>query len=296
MSQKRRQTKTRKGPAGVVASPTRAKRVTIKDLAEHLGLSPATISRALNGSPQADALSPATRQRVEAAARELDYRPNYLARSLRGKRSFSVGVLVPEISEGYTAGLMSGIERLLRDDGYRYLMVSHHSQTRLLDEALEILLDRGVEGFLLVAVWLHRRLPVPTVVVSGPHNSDGADRVLIDHDRAAALALDHLMELGHRRIAFFRGAPGNIDADDRWRAIREAARARDLPIDPRLVVRLQGGPLGDPFTLDGGYDEGYAAGRDLIERRQPFTALFAFNDISAIGATRAFEDAGLHIP
>ncbi|MCG8457498.1 MAG: LacI family transcriptional regulator, partial [Holophagales bacterium] len=217
-------------------APEGPRRVTLKDLAEHLDLSAATISRALNGSPQADALSPETRRRVEEAARELNYRPNYLARSLRGKRSFSVGVLVPEISEGYTAGLMSGVEVRLREDGYRYLMVSHHSEGPLLDEALDMLLDRGVEGFVLIAVRLRRKLPVPAVVLSGLREDDGADRVVLDHDRAAELALGHLQELGHRRIAFFRGHGGNVDSEDRWRAIVECAARRGIPIGEDLVL------------------------------------------------------------
>ena len=273
------------------------KRVTLKDLAEHLGLSPATISRALNGSPQADALAPETRRRVEAAARELNYRPNYLARSLRGKRTFSVGVLVPEISEGYTAGLMGGVERLLSEQGYRYLMVSHHSEPRQLDEALDMLLDRGVEGFILIAVQLARRLPVPSVVLSETQTEgEGPDRVTLDHDRAAELALGHLAQLGHRQIAFFRGRSENVDANDRWRAIEQAAGKLGLEIDPELVVQLQGAVYGETFTAEGGYREGYRFGQQLLDGGKTFSALFAFNDISAIGAMRAFQDAGRSVP
>lgn len=279
------------------ATQAKKQRVTLKHLAEHLDLSIATVSRALSGSPQADALSSATRRRVEDAARELEYRPNDLARSLRGKRTFSIGVLVPEISEGYTAGLMSGVEVVLGDGGYRYLMVSHHSVKRQLDEAIDMLLGRGVEGFVLIAVRLDRTLPVPAVVLSGTgRDDDTTDRVRLDHDRAAELAIDHLVGLGHRRIAFFRGHSANVDADDRWRAIEEAARRRGLPIDPKLVSTLRGGAYGETFTAEGGYREGYTLGQGLLDAGRSFTALFAFNDISAIGAMRAFQDAGLRVP
>ena len=278
-------------------APVAGKRVTLKDLAEHLGLSAATVSRALSGPPQADALAPETRQRVEEAARELNYRPNYLARSLQGKRTFSIGVLVPEISEGYTAGLLSGVEVLLSAQGFRYLMVSHHSEARLLDEDLDMLLGRGVEGLILIAVRLHRKLPVPAVVLSGTgQNGDDADRVMLDHDRAAELALGHLQELGHRRVAFFRGHSSNVDADDRWRAIREKAAELGLEVDPELALGLESAYYGETFTAEGGYREGYRYGQKLLDAGKPFTALFAFNDISAIGAMRAFQDAGLTVP
>ena len=290
------QSSTTKAPAPKPAHRG-SKRVTLKDLAEHLGLSAATVSRALSGSPQADALAPETRRRVEEAARELNYRPNYLARSLRGKRTFSIGVLVPEISEGYTAGLLSGVEVLLSDQGFRYLMVSHHSRARVLDEDLDMLLDRGVEGLILIAVQLRRELPVPAVVLSGTGRNGGdVDRVMLDHDRAAELALGHLQELGHRRIAFFRGQSGNVDSDDRWRAIREKAAELDLAVDPELALRLKGAAYGETFTAEGGYREGYRYGQKLLDAGRSFTALFAFNDISAIGAMRAFQDAGLKVP
>lgn len=277
--------------------PASGKRVTLKDLAAYLDLSPATISRALSGSPQADALAPETRLRVERAARKLNYRPNYLARSLRGKRTFSVGVLVPEISEGYTAGLMSGVEGLLSEQGYRYLMVSHRSKLSMGEEAINALLDRGVEGFILIAVQLERKLPVPAVVVSGaPPKVDDIDRVLLDHDLAAHLALSHLKDLGHRHIAFFRGHSGNVDADDRWRAICDVAKKLDLPIRDKLVLQLKGEAYGETFNSEGGYAEGYSYGEKLLESGEKFTALFAFNDISAIGAMRAFQDGGMNVP
>lgn len=274
----------------------REKRVTLKDLAAHLSLSPATISRALSGSPQADALAPETRARVEKAARELNYRPNYLARSLRGKRSLSVGVLVPEISEGYAAGVMSGVEVYLSHKGYSYLMVSHRSKTRVLEEYMDLLQDRGVEGLVVIAADLERPPRIPTVVVSGHRPLDGVTNVVIDHDAAARLALGHLKGLGHERIAVFRGRAGNIDSEDRWRAIQKSAEEMGLEMRPELTLQLRGEAYGDTFSPEGGYREGYAFGEHLLDWGGEFSALFAFNDISAIGAMRAFQDAGLSVP
>ena len=287
---------------GGKGTKTGAKRVTLKTVAEHLGLSPATISVVLNDSPVADSIPHETKERVFAAAKELNYRPNYLARSLRGQRSFSVGVLVPEISEGYAAGVMSGIEDHLVREGYFYLMASHRSKPDLLEEYLKHLEDRSVEGFILLASHLQAAPPLPTVVVSGHRKLPGVTNVVLDQDRAARFALSHLRELGHERIAFFRGAEGSADAEDRWRAIVETAEALDIEIRPEIALQLVGKSLGPVFSPEEGYQEGYIYGQKLLatvpsgQRRPDFTALFAFNDVSAIGAMRAFLDAGLSVP
>ncbi len=289
-------------PSSSRRKATRAgKRVTLKTVAEHLGLSPATISVVLNDSPVAASIPRETKERVFAAARELNYRPNYLARSLRGQRSFSVGVLVPEISEGYAAGVMSGVEDHLVGEGYFYLMASHRSKPDLLEEYLKHLEDRSVEGFILLASHLQVAPPLPTVVVSGHRQLPGVVNVVLDQDQAAHLALSHLQELEHERIAFFRGAEGNADADDRWRAIVETAEALGIEVPPERALRLVGKSLGPVFSPEEGYHEGYIYGQKLLEsvpkgQKPDFTALFAFNDVSAIGAMRAFLDAGLRVP
>ncbi len=291
--------------------PAPSKRVTLKEVAERVGLSPATVSVVLNGSPVADAIPAETQERVFAAARELKYRPNLLARSLRGQRSFLIGVLVPEISEGYASGVMSGLEDRLIEEGYFYLIASHRSRSDLLEEYLEHLQDRLVEGLILIATHLEAPPQLPTVVVSGHRRLDGVTNVIINHDQAVRLALGHLVELGHERIAFFRGAHGNIDADDRWRAVVETSKALGLEIRPELAPQLVGRSYGPVFSPEEGYQEGYAYGQKLLAAgsngrsgrgsgaapaRPGFTALFAFNDVSAIGAMRAFLDAGLRVP
>ena len=267
------------------------KPVRLKDVAEHVGLSPAAVSMILNGSPLSERIPEATRERVLAAARELNYRPNLLARSLRNQRSLSIGVLVPEISEGYAAGVMRGVERHLRSEGYFYLLASHDSNPELVNESMAVLSDRSVEGFLLLATRLETAPSLPTVIVSGHQQLDGVTNVVVDHDRAAELALGHFRELGHERIAVFRGAPDNSDANDRWRAIRETASRHGAEIPTELTIDIEGEDYGGGF-----YKGGYDGGRELLDSRVDFTALFAFNDISAIGAMRAFLDAGLRVP
>jgi LacI family transcriptional regulator len=270
--------------------------VTLKDVARSLGLSPATVSLVLNGAPGANAIPPHTQERVFEAARRLHYRPNLVARSLRSQRTSSIGVLVPEINEGYTAGLMSGVEDYLSSEKYFYLVASHRSRPELLQQYLQMFEDRMVEGFIVSGVLLSEAPALPTVAIAARRRLPGVTNLVIDQDAAARDALCHLAELGHRRIAFFRGWPENADADDRWRAIREHAGALGLEVGETLTLRLTGRGYTTTFSPEEAYEEAYGLGRDLLERDRSFTALFAFNDISAIGAMRAFLDAGLRIP
>ena len=286
----------RQGRGRKAEGPAPSRRVTLKALAAHLGLSPSTVSLVLNASPVADAIPQVTKDRIFAAARELDYRPDFVARALRRQRSFSIGVLVSEISGGYSAEVVSGIERTLLDADYFGLVLSHHFDPGRLQEGLATLRDRLVEGFILVNTMIEQSPPLPTVSVSGLRLMRGAGNVVVDHDRAARLALEHLSSLGHDRIAFFTG-PGVIpDSEDRWRAIRAAAHEAGLAIRPELVLGLGVEPRDGAFPLDEFHREGYELGRQLVERRGEFTAIFAFNDPSAIGAMRALHEAGLRVP
>ena len=277
-------------------APTSARRVRLKDVAAEAGVSTSTVSLVLNDAPRAQALAPETRERVIAAARELGYRPNYLARSLRGKRTYSLGILIPEISEGYTATVMSGIEPRVESAGYSYLMVSHLSREERLEESLRSLEDLGVEGLIIIGAPLKSPPALPTVTVSGHQPIEGVTTVALDHDAAAHRALGHLAELGHRRVAVLRGSSGNVDAPDRWRAIQSAAAEFELELPESLTLELRSRTYGQSFDPEGGYREGFEFGKKLLDTGEDFTALFAFNDISAIGAVRAFLDAGKKIP
>ena len=279
------------------SEPHTKKRPTLKDLAGHLDLSPATISLVLNRSPVANAIPEETQQRVFAAARKLGYRPNYIAVSLRSQRTNFVGVLVPEVSDPWAAEIVSGIESHLLANDYHYVVTSHRRSTpKLLEDDLELLMRRAVDGMILLAAELHATPLLPTVVVSGHTRVKGLSNVVIDHERAAHLALAHLKELGHRRIALFRGQPGSADTEDRSRAIFDAAASLGVEIPSKYTLQLSGEGEDEVFAPDDAYQEGYAFGRKLLERGREFTALFAFDDASAIGAIRAFLDAGLRVP
>jgi DNA-binding LacI/PurR family transcriptional regulator len=273
--------------------------VTLRFLADQLGLSPASISLVLNRAPAADAIPRATQERILAAAARFNYRANTIAKSLRRQRSFTIGVLVPEISEGYASLVMSGIEDHLLQAGYLYFVASHRHRADLIDEYPKLLLARAVDGLIAIDTPCTKPLPVPVVAVSGHRHIDGITNIVLNHEKAAFLALEHLKNLGHRRIAFIKGQAFSSDTAIRWRAIRTAAKRLNLPIGPDLVTQLEG----DSPSPDLGYQltkrlltQALTQTANADANAAAFTALFAFNDISAIGAIRALRESGRRVP
>jgi DNA-binding LacI/PurR family transcriptional regulator len=262
--------------------------VSLKELAARLGLSSATVSLVINRSPGAKSIPSATQERVRKAARELNYRPNLMARSLRQKRSFTIGVLVPEVGEGYAALVLSGIEDYLLQEGYFYFVVSHRHRADLIGEYPSLLLQRAVEGLIAVDTQLTESPSLPAVVISGHRDMPGVTNIILDHNLAARLALGHLQKLGHSKIAMIKGQDFSSDSEIRWRAIHSAAKQLGMAINEKLSVQLDGDSTSP--------EVGYRAARKLLERREAFTALFAFNDISAIGAIQALRECGKRVP
>ncbi len=262
--------------------------VSLKSLAEHLGLSPATVSLVINRSPAAKSIPHRTQERVRQAARELNYRPNFMARSLRAQRSFTIGVVVPEISEGYAALVMSGIEDHLLEEGYFYFVVSHRHRADLIEEYPRLLQQRAVEGLIAVDTACQKGVMVPVVAVSGHREVEGVTNIVLNHGRAARLALEHLVQLGHKKIAFIKGQEFSSDTEVRWEAVRGAAKELELEINGRLTGQLEGESSSPEL--------GYEVTRKLLATGEKFTALFAFNDISSIGAIRALREAGRRVP
>src|SRR6202795_4117122 len=214
--------------------------VSLKSLAARLQLSPATVSLVINRSPAAKSIPQSTQERIRAVARELNYRPNFMARSLRAQRSFTIGVVVPEISDGYAALVMSGIEDYLLQEGYFYLVVSHRHRQDLIEEYPLLLQQRAVEGLIAVDTAFTEGVQVPLVAVSGHRDVPGVTNIILNHSRAAALALEHLTKLGHRKMAFIKGQEFSSDTAVRWDSVREAAEALGVQIKESLVVQLEG--------------------------------------------------------
>ncbi len=270
------------------SEPRPGQPISLKTLGEYLNLSPATISLVLNNAPGVRSIPQETRDRVTEAAAKFDYRPSFYARSLRKRQSFSVGVLVPELSDSYATQVLAGVEEFLIEEGYFYLTASHRRKPDLIEEYPRLLMERSVEGFIVIDTILEKSLSLPVVVVAGHRKIEGVTNVVLDQKRAAELALRHLYQLGHRKIAFMRGGSHSSDADDRWNCLMAVARDLKLVIAPENSVQLEL-RVSTP-------ELGFAPANDLISRGGDFTALVAFNDISAIGAIRAFMNHGFRVP
>ncbi|HEY6269359.1 MAG TPA: LacI family DNA-binding transcriptional regulator [Candidatus Acidoferrum sp.] len=263
-------------------------KVTLKTIAEHLGLTPGTVSAALNNSAAARSIPEHTKQRILDAARELNYRPNFFARTLRLQRTFTVGVIASEIGDAYGSQVINGIEQYLQQRNYFFLTVVHRHDPKLLSSYSQLLLSRGVEGFITVDTSVTEAPPIPTVAVAGHQPVTGVTNIVLDHKKAVRLALEHLKHLGHKEIAFLKGQIFSSDSASRWAAICEVGQELGIRIRPELTVQIEG--------TDSSPNIGYPVGKELLARGKPFTALFAYNDISAIGAIWAFREAGFRVP
>src|SRR3984893_8880108 len=277
-----------KTPNKAKAGNRRPERVTLKTIAEQLNLTPGTVSAALNNSAAARSIPEHTKQRILAAARELNYRPNFFARSLRLQRTFTIGVIAEEIGDAYGSMIISGIEQHLRQNNFFFLTVIHRHDKKLLQTYSQMLQSRGVEGFITVDTSVTERPALPTVAVAGHQRLAGVTNIVLDHKRAARMALQHLRNLGHEEIAFLKGQPFSSDSAVRWDAIVEVGEELGVRIRPELTVQIEG--------TDSTPAIGYPVGKQLLARKRPFTAVFAYNDISAIGAIWAFREAGLRVP
>jgi DNA-binding LacI/PurR family transcriptional regulator len=260
------------------------KPVSLKQLAAHLGLDPATVSVVLNDVP-GRSIPQKTRDRIKAAARELNYHPNLLARSLRSRQSKTIGILVPELGDGYHTQVMSGIGDHLINAGYFYFTAHHRHKPELIEEYTRMFISRGAQGIIAIDTLLDHPVSVPVVAVAGHRRVQGVTNVALDHNRAAELTLSHLHSLGHRNIAFMRGQPFSSDSDSRWKGLVASAEKLGIAISPDMVVTLVR-DIASP-------ELGYPVVQQLLASGKPFTALVAFNDISAIGAIRALQDVSV---
>jgi len=262
--------------------------VSLKELAAHLGLSPTSLSIVLNDAPAASTIPQETKDRIFEAATKFKYRPNYFARSLRAQRSFTFGVIVPELSDGYSAMVLNGVEAALSKEGFFYLTASHLHRDDLLEHHPKMLLERQVEGIIAVDTPIRFETNLPVVSVSGTDKIRGVTNVILNHRHAAELGMGHLFTLGHRKIAFIKGQDFSSDTKIRWETIVQAAGRRGIKIEPALTAQLEG-DIPSP-------EIGYIAAQKILAAKKPFTALFAFNDVSAIGAIRALHEIGLRVP
>ena len=274
--------------------------VTIRDVAKKCGFSAATVSIVLNNAPLARYISAPTRTRIERAAKKLGYRPNVIARFLRSKRNHTVGVMVFDITDPFCTPILRGIENALYQASYLPILTDVHNQRSRFECYLEMLLDRRVEGLIVVANWLYvdinvlgdlEKRNIPTVMIGRELKTDSISSVLVDNEAGARLALEHLHSLGHRKIAFVRGPKMLADSGRRWRGIRSFAHSVKLELDPKLIVDLP-----DSHDPNSSFEFGSKMIEELLKRNRRFTALMAFDDMTAYGAIRALSKAGVKIP
>lgn len=274
--------------------------VTIRDVAKESGFSSTTVSIVLNNAPLARYIPAITKKRIEGAAKKLGYRPNLFARSLRSRRSHTVGVMVFDMTDPFCTLVLRGIENSLYQSSYLPILTDVHNERSRFERYLEMLLDRRVEGLIIVANWLFVNVDVladleksriPTVMIGRELKNDSINSVIVDNELGAYSAIEHLHSLGHRKIAFIRGPKTLGDSGPRWRGIRSFAKANNLELDPLLVVDLP--ESRDPSSS---FEAGHELTRKIVELRRPFTALMAFDDMTAFGAIRALVESGLHVP
>lgn len=262
--------------------------VTIHDVAAAAGVSTATVSRVLNGSPR---VSDDTREKVVAAAAKLDYWPNGAARSLTTSRTNAIGVLLPDLFGEFFSEIIRGIDHAAGIERMQILVSSSHANADQLLAASKSLRGR-IDGLIAMALdkgsaaaarQISRNYPV-VLLNAASTNRQCSTVALANFDGAYAM-VQHLLSLGHKRIAMLKGPPGNIDAAERYRAYRQAML--DAGLDPDEMPDLSG-----DFTETAGYQSAAVLLR-LAERP---TAVFAANDYMAVGLLGAFRQAGVDVP
>ncbi len=260
---------------------------TIKDVAARAGISYTTVSHVVNGTRP---VSDPVRSKVEAAIAELGYVPSGVARSLRVRATGTLGLLVPNASNPYFAELARGIEDHAERNGYSVILCNSDDDTDKQLRYLRVLLERRIDGLIVATVASDAafaealaNLRVPLVLVDRSLDGVSADQLRVDHEQGAYLATRHLLELGHRRIACIGGPASTQVAQLRAAGYRRALD--EAGIEARGVVDC-------PFTSPAGH----AAAQALLASEQRPTAIFAGNDMIALGVLRAAAERQLQVP
>jgi DNA-binding LacI/PurR family transcriptional regulator len=263
--------------------------VTLHELAKAAGCSVSTVSRALNNS--AHTVNDVTRERILAIANQLGYRPNMTARGLKMDRTFTIGLIVCNIASPFTPVLIRGIQEYLRQRDYFSIIISTDWDSDLESDAVHQLISRSIDGVIFVETWRdesNNTLDLankPYVYVYRLFDGEYANSVIVDDIHGARLAVEHLVKLGHHRIAFINGPQGWAASKERLAGYQEVLGQYKIPYDPSLVEE-------GTWEVQSGY---HAAKKFLLMPDRP-TAIFAANDLMALGAIYAIQDAGLNVP
>jgi LacI family transcriptional regulator len=274
--------------------------VTIREVAKASGFSSATVSIVLNNAPLSRYIPETTKKRIEHAAKKLGYRPNIFARTLRNQRTHTVGVMVFDMTDPYCTPILRGIENALYEASFLPIVTDVHNERSRFERYLEMLLDRRIEALIVIANWLFVDIEVlgdlgknniPTAMIGHELRHGSISSVTVDNQFGGYAAVEHLYSLGHRQIAFLRGPRQITDTAPRWKGVLSFAKAHGLEIDPQLVRNLP--ESGDPLSS---FDAGFQLTEDLLRAGRPFSALMAFDDVTAFGAIRALHQHQIKVP
>jgi LacI family transcriptional regulator len=277
---------------GDAGGPRGRRRVALRDVAAAANVHPSTASRALNSHTQGR-VNPATVERVREAAQQVGYHPNSLARGLRTSRTFTVGMLIPDLTNALFPPIVKGIEDRLSQDGYTLLLANTNYDLEREPEIVRAMVARQVDGLLLATA--RREYPlvhdlldagVRVVLVNRTMEHAPVASVTGDEHLGIGLAVSHLASLGHREIAYVGGDAEASTGLARYRAFVERLREEGLPLDPDLVAHA------DRFHEE----PGAAAFAELLDRGKRFTAVVAANDRLALGCYDVLRDRGLRVP
>lgn len=275
-------------------------RVTLADVARQSGVSVSTVSIVLNEAPLSRYVAATTKVRIRAVASQLGYRPNAFARSLRSRRSHTIGVMVSDISDPFCTLILQGIEKALCATSYLPIIMIAYNQREQFERHIKMMLERRVEGLIVIANWLFgefdsladiKKDQIPTVGVGRDLTASGVGSLQVDNEAGGYAAARHLYELGHREIAILRGPSELSDSERRWQGIQRFAADAGLALAPRRIRQLA-----PAVEATSGFQEGVRLTSAMIQEKINFTAVLAFDDLTGLGAIRALRQAGRHVP
>lgn len=269
-------------------------------MARASGFSASTVSIVLNEAPLSRYVAAGTKERIRAAAGKLGYSPDASARSLRSRRSHTIGIMVSDISDPFCTLILQGIEKALQPTTYLPIIMIAHNRREQFERHIQMMLERRVEGLVLVANWLFgefdlladiRKNRIPTVGVGRDLTASRIRSLQVDNAAGGYAAAKHLYELGHREFAVLRGPSELSDSDRRWQGVQRFCAEAGVVLATRRVAQLA--PALDPTS---GFEEGHRLTSAMIKRNVSFTAVLAFDDLTALGAVRALHQAGRQVP
>ncbi|MDP4191528.1 MAG: LacI family DNA-binding transcriptional regulator [Bacteroidota bacterium] len=266
--------------------------VTLNDIAIKAGVSVTTVSRVLNNKHEKYRISAETKTLVMQAAKELDYRPNLLARGLRLKRTHTIGIIVPDISNPFFAFVTHMLQMFIYQHGYSLIVCSTNEDIKTEIEQIELLKSKGIDGFVIMPVGTtHNHIDdllgedKPVVLLDRCFNDININAVVVDNYTGAFRAIEHIIQNGHTKIAIIQGLLNTYTNNERLKGYREALKKHHIKINTDYIV-------GNDFRKENGYIET----KLLLKMENPPTAIFTTSDLITLGALQALFEGNCKIP